>query len=290
VNMPPKDNTPDTLDDLAKDEEDEHYSEETFKPRPESVQHEDVFAEEGDPPLRQDRQFRMNNIHEAVQQDEEEQSVEEDDRPIPNIRPQMPVSSVVPGFQRGNLHNRPPQEPETFQNPNTFASHQYGAGNRGNYPRKNKSSKLHLFILALVGLVTIGATVYVLKYRDTGIDFLQKASPSPAASAAPEPTATPVPTPTVDRSQYKVAVLNGTAKTGYAASISAKLKDLGYQTDKTGNATNSAFTQTQVRVKDSAKSILETVIADLAPDLSAVASTALPASDANDIQVIIGAK
>jgi hypothetical protein len=104
-------------------------------------------------------------------------------------------------------------------------------------------------------------------------------------------TPTPEPTPeAVDRSKFKIRVLNGTTKTGLAASVSAKLKDLGYQTDKVGNATNSAFQTTLVRVKQSSTGLLDQLIRDVAPDFSAASSTELKDSDSADGEVILGTK
>jgi hypothetical protein len=91
-----------------------------------------------------------------------------------------------------------------------------------------------------------------------------------------------------DRAGFKVRVLNGTSKSGFAATISKKLTDLGYQSDRVGNATNSAFLKTIVRLKPSAASLSAQLVKDLNPDLSAQSEGELRANDSADAEVIIG--
>ena len=159
---------------------------------------------------------------------------------------------------------------------------------RGN--RATKSNKPKTVILLLIALVVIGGSVYLLKGK-----LFKSGEAQPAPSSSPSETAqetpTPTPTPSIDRSKYTVRILNGTSTSGLAASVSAKLTGLGYKQDKLGNATNSSFTQTQVRVKPSAVSIMDQIIKDLSPDYQGASSaSALKETDAADIEVIIGAK
>ena len=150
---------------------------------------------------------------------------------------------------------------------------------------KKGDSKALLLILGLIVLVVIGVTGFLLREKFTKSS---QPSPSPLTEAATSPT--PTPSPAFDRSKYTLRVLNGTKTGGLAASVSAKLKDLGYQIDKTGNATNSAFAVTLVRIKGSASDLLDQLIKDLAPDYSASAGASLKDSDNVDAEVIIGAK
>ena len=166
--------------------------------------------------------------------------------------------------------------------PNNFFS-------QHNQPQPPKrASKFHLLILVIIGIVVIGFTVYILKGGFGELSLTAKPSPSPSPVESPSPTPTPTPEP--NRSQYKLRVLNGSGKTGLAASVSAKLKDLGYQTEKTGNATNSAFTQTIVRVKPALESFIPQIVKDLAPDFDAAGNTSLKDTDAVDIEIILGAR
>lgn len=156
------------------------------------------------------------------------------------------------------------------------------------HKQANSNKPVHLIILVLVGLGVIGATVYLLKGGS-----LSKPTPSPtpeASVAVASPTPSPSPVVVIDRSKFSIRVLNGTAKSGLAASVSARLKALGYLTEKTGNATNSAFTQTVIRVKSAAIGLLEQLIKDLQPDFEATSSSSLQVSDSADAEVVIGAK
>ncbi len=203
---------------------------------------------------------------------------EDSEESIPNLRSQKPQSDVSIPSQIGNY-----QTPSDYtQNPTRSPFSRYGAD------RPKKSPKWHLLILALIGIAVIGASIYLLKnqFKDQGGS--SSASPSPQASTEPSPS--PSPTPSVDRSKFKIRVLNGTSQAGLAASVSAKLKDLGYQTDKTGNATNSAFTRTVVRVKSSATGLLEQLIKDLTFQFDATSAGNLKSDDAADGEVIIGTK
>lgn len=157
-------------------------------------------------------------------------------------------------------------------------------------PRK-RASIWHLIILILIGLGVIGATVYFLKYQ-----FNEPAKPTPTpeiSSPSPVPTPTPEPPKEVsDRSQFTVRVLNGTTKSGWAGDILKKLKDAGFKTDRSGNATNSAFTQTIIRVKDSSDSaaLINTITKDLGSDFSPTSDTSLKSSDKADAEIVLGQK
>ncbi len=157
-------------------------------------------------------------------------------------------------------------------------------------PRK-KASLWHLLILLLIGAGVIGATVYFLKYQ-----FNEPAKPTPSPEiSTPTPVATPTPTPVPtisDRSAFTVRVLNGTSKTGLAGTILTKLKDAGFKTDRSGNATNSAFEQTIIRVKEGSQStaLVETVTKDLGAEFSPISETTLKSNDKADVEVILGLK
>lgn len=152
-------------------------------------------------------------------------------------------------------------------------------------PNRNRSSKIHLLILLIIGLVVIGGTVYLLKSQ------FPASSPTPSPSEEPQATPSPTATPqALDRGKFKVRVLNGTSTTGLAASVSAKLKNLGYQTDKVANATNSAFARTVVRIKGDVAGLLEQLTRDLAPEFEAISETALKDNDSADAEVILGKK
>lgn len=151
-----------------------------------------------------------------------------------------------------------------------------------------RANKFHLLILVIIGIAVIGFTIYILKGGFGEISFTTTPSPSPSPVESPSPIPTPSPEP--DRAKFKVRILNGSGKTGLAKTVSDKLKGLGYQIDKTGNATNSAFLQTVVRTKSSAESFIPQIVKDLSPEFDAAGNTSLKDSDTVDIEVILGAK
>jgi hypothetical protein len=172
----------------------------------------------------------------------------------------------------------------------TFYSSSNSNSNYSDYSNNSRSgvSKALIVILVVIVLALIGGTAFLLRDKFSPTEVEPSPSPeleTPVATLAPSPTPEPL-----DRSQYKIRILNGTSTSGLAASVSAKLKELGYQIDRTGNATNSAFPQTVVRAKDSATGLIEQLIQDLSSDYQAASSSALKSTDAVDAEVVIGAK
>lgn len=160
---------------------------------------------------------------------------------------------------------------------------------------KTKSAK---WLWILVILIIIGGLVFAY-VRGIGpfanINNLSKSTPSPtpeSVQATSTPEASPSPTPaSVDKTKAKVRVLNGSGTTGKAATVKAFLETLGWKVSSIGNADNSDFTQTEVRVKDKFSTYSDAMVSDLSSKYSATAnSKALEASDSADIEVTIGSK
>lgn len=165
----------------------------------------------------------------------------------------------------------------------------YTVDREGNSRPKN--NKFGVIFLIIFGIIVVGGAAYLLKYQfsDPGpVEPGTEGSPAPTITADATPTATPA--PTLTRADYKVRVLNGTSTSGLAGDTSDALKELGYQIDRTGNATNSAFTQTQVRVKTEDGALAEQLIQDLVADFKAIRGDDLRANDAANAEVIIGAE
>lgn len=183
---------------------------------------------------------------------------------------------------------RPVNNPYAGSNIPHINSQYPSSGVYSNREPGNSKGKGKLVLLGIIVVLVLLGAVYMLK----GKSLFRENSPAPSEAPIAESSSTPTPepTPSFDRSQFKIRILNGTLKTGLAASEAAKLKDLGYQIDKTSNATNSAFPQTIVRVKASATGLGDNLVKDLAPDYTATGSGTLPASDTADGEVTLGAK
>ena len=161
---------------------------------------------------------------------------------------------------------------------------------------KKKSSRqkmLPLILLIILGIIVVASIVYVLKGSSL---FSQKITSSPKPTPG-SLVSTPIPTPSatprlIDRSGVKLRILNGSGKTGLAASLSGKLKELGYKIEKTGNASNSAFEKTLIRVKVASNSatLYDLLVKDLSYQFQATSGENLKASDTVDSEIILGLK
>ncbi|MEK7617386.1 MAG: LytR C-terminal domain-containing protein [Patescibacteria group bacterium] len=152
----------------------------------------------------------------------------------------------------------------------------------------SRSGKKMPFLLGIAIIILIlGGLFYFLKARPKA-----SVEPSPSsATIAEESTPQPSPTPEFDRSKYTLRVLNGTSTQGLAASTSAKLKDLGYNIERTVNATNSAFLKTIIRVKPNLEELLENLLKDLAGiDIEGEEGPELKDSDTSGGEVILGSQ
>jgi chemotaxis protein histidine kinase CheA len=156
-----------------------------------------------------------------------------------------------------------------------------------------RANKFHLLVLVLIGIGVIGFTVYILKggFGDINLGTTEP-SPSPSAAATAEPTPTPTPAPEIEKADFTVKVLNGTTTSGLAGKVRDKVKELGYETATPGNNSDTDVEQTEVRVKEGTESaaLLQSLIADLAPDYEAIAGDPLDDKAAYDAEVIVGAK
>lgn len=161
-----------------------------------------------------------------------------------------------------------------------------GVGSFAGHNNSSGSSKAWLIPVVLI-LALFGGALF---FKDTIIGSL-KGTPAPTPTPVTAlPTATPTPTPALDRSQYKVRVLNGTTKTGAAGTLAEGLEAKGWGILSKGNAKDTATAQTTVRVKEGSEAVAETLISDLAPDLEASTGANLTASDKADAEVVIGKK
>lgn len=120
------------------------------------------------------------------------------------------------------------------------------------------------------------------------------ASPTPASSpfafTSPSPVATTSAT-RINKAEAKIRVLNGSGKAGMASVVKEFLESKGYKVTSIGNATSFDFEQTVLRFKQSFKNFQEVLLVDLSDKYSVkVSSDPLEATDAADIEVIVGTK
>lgn len=169
------------------------------------------------------------------------------------------------------------------------------AGQGYSLDQSSKSSKLvfviPILVLAVAFLGVVGSDKDLSGKISRKLGSLPLLStPTPTPTVTPTPSPSPTPTPSVERSKYKVRVLNGTTRTGAAATLSQKLSDLGWQILSTGNAGNQNYDQTQVMSKGEQGDATSVLVNDLGSDYQASISSQLKPTDKADLQVIIGKK
>lgn len=154
-----------------------------------------------------------------------------------------------------------------------------------------KPSPLAIIIpVLLIGAAFVGVILFGNK-AFSKVSNIINPPPSPAPTATPTPTPTPTPAPTVERSEFKVRVLNGTLTSGAAGALAKELEAKGWKILTTGNASNNATLQTLIRVKkDSDENLSKVMIMDLSGKYEASVSADLKPADKADVEVVIGKK
>ncbi|KKR79963.1 MAG: Cell envelope-related transcriptional attenuator [Candidatus Daviesbacteria bacterium GW2011_GWA1_41_61] len=191
--------------------------------------------------------------------------------------------------------NSPPEEHSGIRQVNTqpFAVGLGGGRLTSDYSSKpssssrGASSKLML-LMPLVALILAGAGA--LLFKDQLFGVFGQGTPPPEVTPTPQvtPTPTSTPTPSFDRSEVKVRVLNGTTKTGAAATLGKQLEKLGWKILESGNAPKKGLLQTEVRAKEGSESAAAALVSDLSSDYRATVSANLKKTDKADLEVVIG--
>lgn len=160
----------------------------------------------------------------------------------------------------------------------------------------SKNRKWQYLIIALVALITVSAIVFLLKNQyipfvgSSSQVVISSPSPPPAGGSSPSPSPSPTPIPDIDRSVFRLRVLNGTTTSGLASSVADKLKALGFKIDKIGNNSNQSVAQTTIRVKPNDASLSAQLVKDLTGQFEATIGSELKSTDSYDGEVVIGAK
>ena len=152
------------------------------------------------------------------------------------------------------------------------------------------SAKKPLIVWALVTIIVAvltGSILFAVSRKSTTMpSFFTRPTPTPT----PAPTPTPTPTPAVvDKTSFKIKVLNGSGTPGAAGKMKTLLEDKGYEVSSTGNTEDYTYTSTEIH----GKSTMTDAIANLKADLKSsytigTVAADLDASASSDVHVIVG--
>jgi hypothetical protein len=107
-----------------------------------------------------------------------------------------------------------------------------------------KKAMLIILIVVPIGFLIFGGLLYFSK--DFNFNSLMKQEPKKTIEI---PSTTPEPTkPEVDKQAYTIDVQNGSGIAGEAASVQETLDKAGFKTGEVGNADNSDYTLTIIKV------------------------------------------
>lgn len=107
-----------------------------------------------------------------------------------------------------------------------------------------------LVVLLLAAAVAGGGYFW---YRHHVAEQASGSETGSAGQLTEEPTPTAAPTPSVNRREWTIDVLNGTATAGLAKKVADELKALGYQVGKVGNADKKDYKTSELHVSSTNK-------------------------------------
>jgi LytR cell envelope-related transcriptional attenuator len=162
----------------------------------------------------------------------------------------------------------------------------------------NKRRLVTIFFVVLVLLIAGLGALYLLgstKHQSAPTNPIPTetmATPTPASSSSAQLTATPsaaVISPTVNPSSLRVSVLNGSGTPGAAGAVADALKNAGFTSVTTGNASAFTYTGITVTVKKAESGDLQQIQKYVsAANPNAKVTTKVDNTIPTDIEVIVG--
>ena len=214
------------------------------------------------------------------------------------VAEEVPEEPASPGMDRAEMEEPVTSygQPEIQPHHMSHSTSQFSAGQDTNNffpnslteePRKSSPGK-GLVLLTVVLLAAAAGVTGFIYYRrhQTSASETAPIQPVTTSLASPSPVASPSAAMTFDRSKLKLKVQNGSGITGLAATAKTYLEGLGYKDVQIGNASSSAFEETEIAVKAEFKSIASSVVNDL-KDKYTVTSKVQTLDTNEDFDVII---
>lgn len=157
-----------------------------------------------------------------------------------------------------------------------------------NYQSLNKSgSGRKKFIVTLILIAILAAVGWFAVSLFSGSSGETKPTQT-TVTESPTPTPTPEPSPAINKSEWSFEILNGSGEAGLAKKIGDRIKALGYEVVKVGNADKSDYATTQIFVKNVLKDKVNLIVADL-KDAVKIASYAGELKDSTaSARIILG--
>lgn len=144
---------------------------------------------------------------------------------------------------------------------------------------------------ALIGFIIVIAGFNLLtSKKGMSFPFISSPTMTPTPTVIPSNTPTPTIDPKLSRKDLKIAVQNGTEKSGYAKDIASYLENKGYKNINKGNADKSDYEKTLIRIKDSKKNYLTLLVSDLRDKVDTSTVDTLEGDNKFDAVVILGNK
>ena len=161
--------------------------------------------------------------------------------------------------------------------------------------QKEKKKNHWLAIVILICIVGVAAILYWHFFlRKTEKIYSVKQTPDEIPTQAPTPQETEEPTQIpeeVDRSSYRIQVLNGTGVPGASTETATILRDEGFTTIETGNADSYDYTDTILQVKDTVPESIKTDLTDILNRIYTVSDeVSLTEDQTYDVLIIVGEK
>ncbi|MEK9178618.1 MAG: LytR C-terminal domain-containing protein [Patescibacteria group bacterium] len=144
-------------------------------------------------------------------------------------------------------------------------------------------------ILAVIILLG-GLLFYYKGIQNSTSNATPSPTPSPTPTASEEPTPTATAEAKLDREKYGIEVLNGSGKSGQAASMQKILEDAGFKVDSIGNADDSSYSDSEISAKEKIeKEFLDELIKELSKTYEVSKKIGkLEDSEDSDIVIIVG--
>lgn len=147
-----------------------------------------------------------------------------------------------------------------------------------------------ILMIVIIVILLLSGAFFVFGKNIQLIPFISSPTATPVPTVVP--TLTPIPTIDINlkRSDLKVAVENGTSKTGYAKDTASFLEEKGYKNVAKGNADRDDYEKSVIKIKPTKKNYLSLILSDINDKFDTSNIQDLEEGSSFDTVIILGAK